>query len=138
MTRQDLRFLGCLTVVVLALIGSCPFLIPEPEVIVVAPTPRHEDVTFDYTSDVEEELEAQRQRQAQQDRELEAIQAALSDVAKVEAAGPDAPPPQQLDYYRKGAQDREPVQKQPLRKRRRGATTEPEGHTEVGDGEPDG
>lgn len=137
MTRQDLRFLGCLTVVVLALIGSCPFLIPEPEVIVV-PTPAPEDVVFDYTSEVEEELETQHQRQAQQQRELEAIQAALSDVAKVEAAGPDAPPPQQLDHYRKGAQDREPVQKHPLRKRRQGATTEPGSNTEVGDGEPDG
>ena len=125
--------------VVLVLIGSCRFLIPEPEVVVVVPTPAPEDVVFDYAEEYELEMEAQRQRQEQQQRELDAIQAALGDVMKIEAAGPDAPPPKQLDHYRKQAQDPVPPQDDDLRKKPSDAKKEggsPSG-AEMRDGVPD-
>ena len=117
MIKSDLKALGLMALFVLVVIALLPLLTPEyipPVVEDYIPA----DVLFDYSAEIQE----QEDEIQEQEQELIAIEDALRDVAKIEAAGPDTDvTPALMDHYRKSAQDVEPVPIPPLQKTSRDA-----------------
>ena len=125
MTKEELRWVLAVPVLLLMLLVVCPAALPDPEPKrTPTPTSAPPDVIFDYSHDLGmQELEA----------EVEAQQLAIEALVKADAAPPDVRPPvEELDHYRKSAQDVEPVAEQALQRKRVSAKTEGSGTDSAG------